>query len=256
MKSSPSPSTSTSYSSDNSFSNTDTFIDSPNIHEDAHITLSNYTNKESITYNLQTIDESDIADEPITLKNYTWKHATILTLIHAYDTHKEKFTSIHHKNKSIWKHITLDIHNEIRKTGESIVPSEKQVNSKWRNLKRNYVQHIDKCNQSGEEKKNPPPYFKELGDILGYKANVNPAFMLCSSGEKRKADTKKDTGKENFFKKAKKNNEKKTTSSNILGALEELREDRKELEAKLTKQHEEKMALLERLVNAHENKFI
>ena len=82
-------------------------------------------------------------------------------------------------------------------------------------LKKNYVQHIDKCNQSGEEKKNPPPCFKELGDILSYKANVNPAFTLCSSGE---------------------------------------REDRKELEAKLTKQHEEKMALLDRLVNAHENK--
>ena len=58
------------------------------------------------------------------------------------------------------------------------------------------------------------PSFKELGDILGYKANVNPAFTLCSIGEKRKAE---DTGKENFFKKAKKSNEKKTSSSNILG---------------------------------------
>ena len=63
-----------------------------------------------------------------------------------------------------------------------------KLKKKLRTTHYNKLQHIDKCNQSGEEKKNPPPYFKELRDIY------------------RKVE---DTGKENSFKKAKKNNEKK-----------------------------------------------
>jgi len=190
------------------YSNTD-LPQTSHIHNNAHITLSNYSNKQSITYDLDTINELDVAEEPIYIKNYPWKHTNILALIHAYDTHKEKFTSIHYKNKNIWKFICQHIHAEIVQSGEAIVPSEKQVHSKWRNLKRTYIQHIDACNQSGSERKSPPPYFKEIGDVLGYKANVNPEFTISSDGDKKRKNVETETVKENSAKKMKNTNKKK-----------------------------------------------
>jgi len=97
-------------------------------------------------------------------------------------------------------------------------------------------------------KEKPPPYFKEIGDVLGYKANVNPEFTLSSDGDKKRKNVETETI--NSAKKTKIQMKKNV----ILDALNQLRKDRREFEEKLEKQHQEKMGLLERLVSAFEKK--
>jgi len=118
-------------------------------------------------------------------------------LISIYNIHKEKFNSIKFRNTTVWDIIKRHLHSELQKSGETIVPTKDQIHSKWRNLKRTYIQHVDASNKSGEGKRTPPPYFREIGDILGYKPNVNPQFTIDSSGNKRKKEEKEQEEQDN-----------------------------------------------------------
>jgi len=86
-------------------------------------------------------------------------------LISIYEIHKEKFSSIKFRNTTVWDIIKRHLHGELQKNEETIMPTKNQIHSKWRNLKRSYIQHVDASNKSGEGKRTPPSYFQQIGDI-------------------------------------------------------------------------------------------
>ena len=47
-----------------------------------------------------------------------------------------------------------------------------------------YQKHVDESNKSGNERKNPPPYFEELHEIYGYRPNVKPLATIDTENPK------------------------------------------------------------------------
>ena len=89
--------------------------------------------------------------------------------------------------------------------GEQVVPTDVQVQNKWKALVNTYKKYTDESNKSGSGRRAEPAYYEELSEIYGYRPNVKP-FITVDSGSsqiKRKGDG------DNDHEQNKKKNEKK-----------------------------------------------
>ena len=70
-----------------------------------------------------------------------------------------------------------------------MVPTVVQVENKWKTLVSVFKKAVNNTNKSGNETRRPP-YYEEMGEIMGGSANVTPLANQSSSGNR-------DTAKEN-----------------------------------------------------------
>lgn len=102
-----------------------------------------------------------------------WKTSSVKRLIDLHIENEHKFNKQGCKKKVIWQEIT----DQINIMGNNF--NYQQVEQKWKNLTKSFRATVDHNNKSGNDKKECP-FFKELEEAYGYKANVKPVFTLGS----------------------------------------------------------------------------
>jgi hypothetical protein len=98
-----------------------------------------------------------------------WKVAEVRKIIDLHAVNEEKFTKQGCKKNIIWQSIAV----EINKMGNSF--TSLQCEQKWKNLTKAFRDTVDHNSKSGNEKKECP-YFKELEESYGFRANVKPSY--------------------------------------------------------------------------------
>jgi len=183
-----------------------------------------------------------------------WKPEEIRKLIDLKVKNEYRFNKPGTKKKVIWQ----DIAEEINKNGS--IFSSLQCEQKWKNLTKTFCDTVDHNLKSGNEAKQCP-YFKEMEEAYGYKANVKPVFTL-SSMPSEESTTIEDTGSDieslnssiegegqskqvkNKASDQQNNQGKKAKKIDVLMFLETTNKDfkeQKELLSEFKKRHEAKM---------------
>jgi hypothetical protein len=104
--------------------------------------------------------------------NATDQEATLLFL-NLRDKYATDFDDKKHIKSQLWKKIAKEMADSGFKVGEGKEAVEK-LRQKFANLQKQYLKHIQHVKQTGEEKREPPPFFNEMHGILGHKDKSNP----------------------------------------------------------------------------------
>lgn len=191
-----------------------------------------------------------------------WKTLQVKTLIELRTSNETKFNKPFGKKKAIWQ----DIAKEINGLGNNFTAV--QVEQKWKNLTKIFRDTVDHNSKSGNDHRECP-FFKELEEAYGYKANVKPVFTMgsirsdsnnnavtsnvasddsISSDLDEQDDNRKrrpEEGDSPVDTQPKKGKKKATQNESMMKMIEnfqkESKEEQKELLSELKQQHKEKM---------------
>ena len=177
-----------------------------------------------------------------------WKVAEVRKIIDLHAVNEEKFTKQGCKKNIIWQSIAV----EINKMGNYF--TSLQCEQKWKNLTKAFRDTVDHNSKSGNEKKECP-YFKELEESYGFRANVKPSYTLSSLSATKSGNTCTDTESATTESpddsisddqpKAKQAKKKESqNNSQVFQLLEKMREEMKqeqELITEMKQQHKDRM---------------
>ncbi|KAL1493853.1 hypothetical protein ABEB36_009539 [Hypothenemus hampei] len=96
--------------------------------------------------------------------------------------HNEKFNDKKTLKTTLWQKIALELNNKGYDIPKGREGGEK-CRQKFANLQRSYMNFVQNMKKTGSGKRDPPPFFNELQEILGDKDKVNPPYLEDSLSE-------------------------------------------------------------------------
>lgn len=79
----------------------------------------------------------------------------------------------------LWQKIATEMQNAGYYIGEGKEAAER-CRQKFANLQKQYMNHVKHMTTTGEQRKDPPPFFEEMHNLLGSKDKVNPKNLQDS----------------------------------------------------------------------------
>ena len=161
-----------------------------------------------------------------------WTDECAKLLITLYQVHEPKFADANFKNKSVWETIAT----EMKKKGYH--PTAVQCSNKWRQLKKSFIEVEDNKRTTGKGKETCR-FYNELGNILGFKPEVNLVSTASNYGRgeiteeksqvKNEGTAEEETEDRKPTKKRKRSDRgrPKASGETILKLMEECKEERK-----------------------------
>ena len=113
--------------------------------------------------------------------NYNYGHNVTKLFLCLIKENEEKFVNPRIRKSHLWK----DIASRLSHKNYSV--TERQCESKWKNLKRNFLETEPVNKQSGNERKDIA-FHEEMSDLLFDKAIVKPLCVLSCGFKKRKSE--------------------------------------------------------------------
>jgi hypothetical protein len=107
--------------------------------------------------------------------NATDLEATLLFL-NLRDKYATDFDDKKHIKSQLWKKIAKEMADSGFNVGEGEEAVEK-LRQKFANLQKQYLKHIQHVKQTGEEKREPPPFFNEIVRYGARKESETPYFL-------------------------------------------------------------------------------
>ncbi|KAL1488840.1 hypothetical protein ABEB36_009304 [Hypothenemus hampei] len=96
--------------------------------------------------------------------------------------YNDKFKDRKTLKTSLWQKIAIELNDNGYAVTKGREGAEK-CRQKFANLQRGYIKFIENMKKTGSEKRNPPPFFEELNEILGCKDKVKPPYLEDSFDE-------------------------------------------------------------------------
>ncbi|XP_060581397.1 uncharacterized protein LOC132737996 [Ruditapes philippinarum] len=133
--------------------------------------------------NIQIVSQNELLQSP----SFQWTRPAVLRLIALYKENEAKFQKPAIKKKTVWQEIA-------NKITEHLLPvTWQQCEQKWKNMTKAYRDTIDNNRKSGADRKECP-FFKEIGEIYGYRPNVTP--LHCEGSMAEAGESESSTGSE------------------------------------------------------------
>ncbi|KAL1505147.1 hypothetical protein ABEB36_004770 [Hypothenemus hampei] len=96
--------------------------------------------------------------------------------------YQDKFNDKKTLKTSLWQKIACELNSNGFNVPTGREGAEK-CRQKFANLQRSYVSFIENMKRTGSGKRDPPPFFNEINEILGYKDKVHPPYLEDSLDE-------------------------------------------------------------------------
>ncbi|XP_020298477.1 trihelix transcription factor GTL1-like [Pseudomyrmex gracilis] len=130
----------------------------------------------NVTYNcvenIENISDND-KDQSAT----HWEHSAIMLLFYLYKDHLPLFKNDKIRNNIVWKKIG----NCLKEKGYTY--TVKQIENKWKNLRKNYIKVKDHNSKSGASYKKCK-YYDEMEEIYGKSPIVQPVALASNLSQK------------------------------------------------------------------------
>ena len=200
-------------------------------------------------------DTSSLSSSSGSAKRKSWSRAEVLALLSSYTERRQEFSNPKTRNKDVWQIISEDMEWK----GFTGI-SGKDCETKFKNLKRAYVNTVDHNNTTGNDRK-VCAYYDELHNLFHKDATIAPV-VLCSNrrGQTYKqpvsdstTDAEEMHSDEEIPKKKKK---VQTPRGELVSLFREFTKSREESEkqkmSKLEEMHTEKMNVMGRFLQVFE----
>ena len=185
-------------------------------------------------------------------------------LLQIYREHEIKFTDVNYTKKKVWKLIADNMATVLVFKDEHVVPTPLQCENRWKTMTSMFRKTHDHNNISGKERRTCP-YYDEMMELYGYRPNVEPVATCSSTGSGdrvrnlKRVNNEAEDDEPSSSGPPQKKKRNYTTSSEassnaLLSWLEKQNKKREENESKklelLERMHNEKMAMMERLIDS------
>ncbi|XP_060562969.1 uncharacterized protein LOC132722481 [Ruditapes philippinarum] len=184
---------------------------------------------------IQIVSQNEVLQSP----SFQWTRPAVLRLIALYKENEAKFQKPAIKKKTVWQEIA-------NKITEHLLPvTWQQCEQKWKNMTKAYRDTIDNNRKSGADRKECP-FFKEIGEIYGYRPNVTPLHCegsMAEAGESESSTGSEEPGASTCSSPIKKKKQKtrKNKTDTVIQLIEDMKEEQRELITEIRKQHEDRM---------------
>ncbi|KAL1513329.1 hypothetical protein ABEB36_002751 [Hypothenemus hampei] len=131
-----------------------------------------------IESNKENVDQENLQSQ---LDLLTSKEAT-LCFLSLRKKYQDKFNDKKTLKTSLWQKIACELNSNGFNVPTGREGAEK-CRQKFANLQRSYVSFIENMKRTGSGKRDPPPFFNEINEILGYKDKLHPPYLEDSLDE-------------------------------------------------------------------------
>lgn len=126
--------------------------------------------------NLNNNQDKDQAEEVHLKKKTEMSKEATLEFLRMRKEFNTKFNDRKTVKNCLWEKIALEMRNNGYEMPGGREGAER-CRQKFANLQRSYMNYIKQMKTTGSERRDPPPYFEEMNEILGGKHKVDPPHL-------------------------------------------------------------------------------